>query len=119
MTSYSRILIDFIKPLLNGRESEADFLLKARSGMLAWNHVVTDEHKLPVEVELKELYEQLTKTHPDAVANLNMLVIRKLMYFSGYHQFIVKVESRKKPEGSRTLYVESIEADKFRKLFCN
>ncbi|MHB1279103.1 MAG: hypothetical protein ACYC1Q_11985 [Bacteroidia bacterium] len=119
MTSYSRILIDFIKPLLNGRESEADFLLKARSGMIAWNHVVTDEHKLPVELELKQLYEQLTQAHPDAIANLNMLVIRKLMYFSGYHQFIVKVESRKKPEGSRTLYVESIEADKFRKLFSN
>lgn len=119
MTSYSRILIDFIKPLLNGRESEADFLLKAQAGMMAWNHVVSDEHKLPLEAELDQVYQLITRDHPEAVARLNMLVIRKLMYFNKYQQFILKVESRKRSEGTRTLYVESIEAEKFRKLLTN
>lgn len=119
MTSYSRILIDFIKPLLNGRESEADFLQKAQAGMMAWNHVVSDEHQLPLEAALNEVYVRMTKEYPDVVAKLNMLVIRKVMYFNRYQQFIIKVESRKQKAGTRTLYVESIEAEKFRELLTN
>lgn len=116
MTSYSSILIDFIKPLLNGRESEADFLQKAQAGMMAWNHVVSDENNLHLEEELMEMYRQLTTASPKAKDQVNSLVLRKLQYFGKHQQLIIRVESRIKQQGNRTLYVESIEADAFRQL---
>jgi hypothetical protein len=44
---------------------------------------------------------------------LEFLTARKPMMFRQYQQFIFSVETRKKPDGSISLHVESGPADKF------
>jgi len=54
--SYSSVLIQFIKPLLDGSETEKDYLMKAKMGMIAWNSHVSDQSKLPYNKEMKAIF---------------------------------------------------------------
>ena len=110
--SYSDVLIKFIEPLIDGTEDLDDFLMKARMGMVAWNYHVSDQNKLPYDKETKAVLEMMTSFNDEGKKTLNELVLRKEMHFSQYDQFIVKIETRRKPDGSTTLFVQSYPADK-------
>lgn len=110
--SYSGLLIKFIEPLLNGDESDEEFLAKAKIGQIAWNHSVSDENNLLLDSEMKAALKTLISLYPDLKETMNMLVIRKAIEFGKYKQFIFKVENRHKSNGTVNMYVESAPADK-------
>ena len=64
---------------------------------------------------MKAILKQMTAENSEGKAILNSLVLRKEMAFSQYKQFIAKVEIRRKPDNSTTLYVESFPVDKILK----
>lgn len=113
--SYPSLLIKFIEPLLNGDESDEEFLAKAKIGQLAWNHSVSDENNLPLDSEMKNALQKFISMYPEQKEILNMLVLRKAMEFQEHQQFIFTVENRYKKDGTVNLYVESAPADKIRK----
>lgn len=113
--SYSGILIKFIEPILTGAEDEHEYLLKAFAGQMAWNYCVSDENKLPLDSVQKEMMKYLTTQSAEAKQILNMLVLRKAMLYPNHQQFIFNVEIKTKPDGSKTLFVESTPADNIRK----
>jgi hypothetical protein len=110
--SYSKILIEFIDPLLTGEEDESEFLSKARLGQVAWNFNVSDSNDLPYDDDHKKILFDLSKKDERFKETLNRLVKRKALKFSQYNQFLFKVEMRRKADGQATLYVESAPADK-------
>ena len=110
--AYSRVLIEFIEPLLDGTEDEDEYLAKARIGMIAWNYHVSDQNKLPYDDTMKAILQQMTEENEDGKEILNALVLRKKLHFSNYNQFLFKVETRTKPNGDTVLYVESGPVDK-------
>lgn len=113
--SYSNLLIQFIDPLLDGSEDEAAFLRKAKVGMIAWNFHVSDSHQLPYDKETKEILASATAENKEVKDILNYLLMRKQSDYYQYPQLIFKVEMRTKPNGMKTLYVESAPADKIAK----
>jgi len=113
--SYSSILIQFIEPLLNGSETEEEYLMKAKMGIIAWNYHVSDQNKLPYDKEMKSILKQMTKTNSEGGKILNLLVLRKEANFINYKQLLTKVEIRRKSDNSTTLYVESFPVDKIMK----
>ncbi len=115
MTSYSGVLIEFIEPLLQGNETEEALLEKAKIGMMAWNYSITNANKLPFNAEMKQIMLDTTSKNPEAKEVLNQLTLRKEMLFSQFNQFFFHVEIKTKPDGSKTLYVESAPADKIGK----
>ncbi|MBC7381547.1 MAG: hypothetical protein H7296_00970 [Bacteroidia bacterium] len=110
--SYSSILIDFISPLLNNREDTEQFLMKAKAGMIVWNYVVVEQTNLPFKREMQLGLRKANASFPDFKVTLDTLVARKTLLYADHLQFIVKVESRVKPNGSVNLYVESVPVDK-------
>lgn len=110
--AYSRVLIEFIEPLLDGTEDEDEFLTKARMGMIAWNYHVSDQNKLPYDDTMKAILQQMTDENEEGKEILNALVLRKELHFSNYNQFLFKVETRTKPNGDTVLRVESGPVDK-------
>jgi len=112
---YSELLIRFIEPLLEREESEASFLEKAKAGMIAWNYCVSEENNLKGNAEMSSILKGIYETYPDAKKTLDMLIERKQMYFPMYSNFIFDVRINIKPEGTKTLYVESAPADKLPK----
>ncbi|WP_339923495.1 hypothetical protein [uncultured Cyclobacterium sp.] len=110
--AYSSILIQFIQPLLNGSETENEYLTKAKMGIIAWNYHVSDQNKLPYNKEMKSILKQMTKANYEGRKMLNLLVSRKEAKFNNYKQLLTNVEIRRKPDNSATLYVESYPADK-------
>lgn len=114
--SYSNILIKFIQPILDGSETEEDYLAKAKAGMIAWNYHLSDQNQLPYDDEMKAILKQITSENSEGKEMLNKLVLRKEMEFSQYQQFLAKVEIRTKPDDSKTLYVESYPIDKIGKV---
>lgn len=113
--SYSGILIKFIEPILTGTEDEDEYLLKAKAGQMAWNYCISDDNKLPLNSVMKAIMKNLTTHSAEAKETLNMLVLRKTMLFPNHQQFIFNVEIKTKPDGSKTLLVESTPADNIRK----
>jgi len=113
--SYSGILIKFIEPILTGTEDEDEFLLKAKAGQMAWNYCVSGDNKLPLDSVMKAIMKNLTTHSAEAKETLNMLVLRKTMLYPNHHQYIFNVEIKTKPDGSKTLFVESTPADNIRK----
>lgn len=116
MTSYSGILIEFIEPMLQGNESEEALLEKAKIGIMAWNFCISNANKLPLNAEMKEIMHQITTNSSEARETLNKLTLRKEMLFPQFNQFIFHVEIKTKPDGSKTLYVESAPANKIGKI---
>lgn len=113
--SYSSILIDFINPLLTGKEDEYEFLAKAKLGQMAWNFSVSDLNKLPFDNIHKEIFLITLKQYDKELKEtLNMLVMRKGIKFSQYNQFIFNIEMRTNKYGQKTLYAESAPADKIK-----
>lgn len=113
--SYSGILIKFIEPILTGTEDEDEYLLKAFAGQMAWNYCVSNDNKLPLDSVQKKMMKYLTTQSAEAKEIMNMLVLRKAMIYPNDHQVIFNVEIKTKPDGSKTLFVESTPADNIRK----
>lgn len=109
---YSSILIDFIEPLITGDEDEHEFLDKAMLGQIAWNFSVSDTNDLPFDAIHKQIFNEIASTNSEVKEILNKLVLRRVMKFSQFNQFIFKVEIRENKLGQKTLYVESAPADK-------
>ena len=113
--SYSGILIKFIEPILTGTENEDEYLEKAQIGQMAWNYCVSGDNKLPLDSLMKVIMKKITSSHVDAKQTLNMLVLRKTILYPNHQQYILNVELKTKPDGSRTLFVESTPVDNIRK----
>ncbi len=109
---YSKILIDFINPLLTGQEDETELLSKLTLGQIAWNFSVSDENDLPLDNMHKESFIKITQYNSELKEILNMLVLRKATKYSEHNQFIFKVEIREKALGEKVVYVESVPRDK-------
>lgn len=114
--SYSQLLIDFIDPILDGQEDEITFLEKAKAGQIAWNFCVSDKLGVKGDQYMKAVLKNITAQHPEAKEILDPLVIRKQTLFEQYDQYILLVESREKPNGETTLYVESAPAKYLKKM---
>ncbi len=112
--SYSSILIKFIEPLLNGTETEEEYLLKAKMGMVAWNFHVSDQYKLPYDNEMKTILKSMTSENKEGNEILNQLVLRKQMKFLKYNQFILEVKLNYKIDNTITLYVNSVPAERLK-----
>lgn len=80
--SYSRVLIEFIEPLLDVTEDEDEFLTNARMGMIAWNYHVSDQNKLPYDDIMKVILCQMTEENEEGKEILSALVLRKQLHFS-------------------------------------
>jgi hypothetical protein len=113
--SYSKLLIDFISPILTGQENEEEFYDKAKLGQIAWNFNVSDINTLPFDDIHKEIFINLAQSDSKLKEILNFLVLRKEIKFSQYNQFIFKIEIKTNEFGVKTLYAESASADKIEK----
>lgn len=113
--SYSALLVEFIDPLLDGKENDEEFLMKAKAGQIAWNYAISDKHRLPFDIEMKNRLKKLVSIYPEMKETFDMLVIRKGAKFAEFNQYIFTVETRDKIDGSVNLYVESAPADKIKK----
>jgi hypothetical protein len=106
--SYSSLLIDFISPILTGQEDELEFLEKAKTGVTAWNFCVSDQAGLAADSGIKIVLEEYLKEAPKWLKEIiDKLVIRKHTDFGKYDQYILLAETRRKPDGSAYLHVES------------
>ncbi len=56
--SYSKILIDFIDPLLTGQEDETELLSKLTLGQIGWNFSVSDFKNFPLDNMHKESFKR-------------------------------------------------------------
>jgi hypothetical protein len=101
-------LQDFAAPLLNGNENTEEFLAKPKVAERAWNYCISEEFDLTIFPELKKAVDQSKKQHPDMEIVFHLMKELKKNDFDEYKNFIVKAESRIKPDGSQTLYVESL-----------
>jgi hypothetical protein len=110
--SYSKVLIDFIDPLLTGQEDEKELLDKLKLGQIAWNFSVSDVNELPYDDIHKASFLKITQYDSRLKETLNKLVLRKAAKFSHYNQFLFNVEIREKKFGGKVVYVESVPADK-------
>ena len=108
--AYSQLLIEFIEPLLTGQEDELEFWEKAKAGQIAWNFCISDQSGILGDDYMKTVLKQITDQHPQAKEVLNTLTLRKQTHFAQYDQYILQVETRRKPNGEVTLYVESAAA---------
>ena len=115
MVFYSKVLMEFIEPLLSGTENAEEFLVKAKIGQMIWNYTISDSYNLSLDADMKKALKKLLSIHPEMIETMNMLVVRKAMLFQDYNHFIFTVENRYKPDGTANLYVESAPADKMLK----
>lgn len=113
---YSKLLIEFIDPIITGDEDEEEFMVKARLGQIAWNLIVTKENKLAPYKELQFIILETSVKVPNYNAIIELLKRRKEEHFGEHQQFILKTEVRSKPDGSGSLYVETTFAHKMKKL---
>ncbi|MCC5931911.1 MAG: hypothetical protein JJU28_21890 [Cyclobacteriaceae bacterium] len=112
MVFYSQVLMDFIEPLLSGNEDNDEYLAKAWFGQTAWNYSIAEVNNLPYGAELKATIQKLNSMYPDMSEPMKRLVERKIEKFNDHNQFIFSVELRHKPDGTVSLYVESVPVDK-------
>jgi hypothetical protein len=114
--SYSKLLIDFIDPLLTGQEDETELLSKLTLGQIAWNFSVSDLNDLPLDNRHKESFIKITQYDSKLKEILNQLVLRRAAKYSQHNQFIFKVEIREKKFGEKVVYVEAMPGDKIGKI---
>lgn len=114
--SYSKLLIDFIDPLITGQEDEQQFLDKLKLGKLAWNYSVSDLNDLPLDNIHKDIFLKLTQSNSALKEILNKLVLRKSMKYSQHNQFIFEVGIRKNKFGQKVFFAESIPTNKIDKI---
>jgi hypothetical protein len=115
ITRYSEVLSEFIEPMLGEEETEETFLQKARAGMIIWNYCVSKENNLKGTEEMSEILLQSLAEYPQMKPLLEKFVKRKQIYFAGLSHFIFEVRVNTKPDGTKTLYVETAPADKLDK----
>ena len=117
--SYSDQLARFIQPILEEEEDEESLLFKAQMGMVAWNYCLSQEYEFIPYAKLgaTDAYERAQGQSKQWEIWMKQLVQRKLTKFSQYSNFLVIAQIRDKPDGSKTLYVESAPVEIFtRKL---
>ncbi len=115
MEPLSEVLLNFIDPLLDGRDDEHTTLSKAKLGQIVWNSCVSDSLNLPIDKEMKRILKMQLVDSPEINKIVNTLTIRKNTLFSHYNNFIFSVELRKKQNGSTALHVISAPVDKIKK----
>ena len=110
VTKYSEVLSEYIEPLLVEEETEETYLSKARAGMIAWNYCVSLENNLQGTSEMSEIIRNGFVQYPESKVVLEFFIERKKMHCAQYDQFIFDVRVNTKPDGTKTLYVESVPA---------
>ena len=113
---YSSVLQDFAAPLLAGNENREELVSKFKIAELVWNHSIAEEFNLPVFALLDIAIQESNKKYPGMKDIFLLLKEIKALDFKAYKNFIVKTEYRIKPNGSASIFVETIEPDKLRHL---
>jgi hypothetical protein len=116
---YSSLLQDFAQPLINGDETPDAVLQKLKVAELIWNHCVARENQLPIFDLLDKAINESNKRHPEMKIVCSILQELKKAEFNEYNNFIVKTEYRIKPDGSKTIYVESISPEMAKEIYKN
>ena len=116
---YSTLLQDFAEPLINGDETPDAVLQKLKVAELIWNHCVAKENQLPIFDMLDKAINDSNDRHPEMKIVCSILQELKKAEFNEYNNFIVKTEYRIKPDGSKTIYVESIPPEIAKEIYKN
>jgi hypothetical protein len=116
---YSSLLQDFAQPLINGDETPDVVLQKLKVAELIWNHCVAKENQLPIFELLDKAINDSNDRHPEMKIVCSILRELKNAEFNEYNNYIVKTEYRIKPDGSKTIYVESIPPEIAREIYKN
>jgi hypothetical protein len=116
---YSALLQDFAKPLINGDETLDAAMQKNKVAELIWNHCVAKENQLPIFDTLDKAIRESNEQHPEMKYVCFMLQELKKAEYSVYNNFIVTTEYRIKPDGSKTIYVESIPPEIAKEFYKN
>ena len=116
---YSSLLQDFAQPLINGDETPDAVLQKLKVAELIWNHCVARENQLPIFDMMDKAINDSNKRYPEMKIVCSMLQELKESEFSEYNNTIVKTEYRIKPDGSKTIYVESMTPEIAKEIYKN
>jgi hypothetical protein len=108
--SVSGLLTKYIEPLLTGKEDTDEYLKKAQIGQMAWNYCVSIDNDLKCSSEMNAIITATIAGNAGAMETLDKLYLRKRMLFMEHQLFILNVETRKKPFGRSSLFVESTHA---------
>ena len=104
-------LIEFIQPLLDGSEDAGEYLLKAQTGMIAWNYSVIIDMKLSFHDQLNEMLKSELSFDANAKETFEMLTKRKKEIFFQYKQFFFSVNIIRNPDMTIKLVVETTQTD--------
>jgi hypothetical protein len=112
---YSSIIQDFIRPLLNQQDNDELFFKKIKIAEVIWNYCIAKEFNLSVFAELDKHIAEQNKKHKEMKCIFDAFVESKNTDFKCYKNFITKVEYRINANGNKSLYVESIDPEFFKK----
>jgi len=114
---YSGVLQDFAEPLFDGSEPQDAILQKLKVAELIWNHCIAEEYQLPVFAALDKAIRESNVMHPEMKIAFYLMRELKKAEFSEYKNFILKTEYRIKPDGSKSIYVESVAPEIFKSIY--
>ena len=105
--SYSSILQDFARPLLNSKDTDEEFLRKMKEIEIIWNYCIAKKFRMPVFEEIDKIITNQHKKHPEMKLVFDMFLELKRTEFNNYNNYIIKIELRENNDGVKTFYVES------------
>jgi archaellum biogenesis ATPase FlaH len=106
---YSSILQDFASPLLSSEDTDEEFMKKMEIIEIIWNYSIAKKFRLLFFKDLEKLINQERERDIEMKAVLDMFMKVKEMEYGQYNNYITKMELRKKSDGNKTLYVESVD----------
>ncbi len=104
---YSNILQDYARPLLSSKDTDEEFMRKMKVIEIIWNYSIAKKFRLSVFKELDKIISVQHKQQVEMKAVFDMFLELKQFEYSQYNNYILKIELRKKSDGTKTLYVES------------
>lgn len=105
--AYSALLQEFVEPLLAGDETEEQFLQYCKFGMTVWNYHVCLKYRLKMLPLIEHAIKEGGDGNPDHRLMVDWMMQYKDAKFQQYDNIILSVTKSIKPDGSRTLQVES------------
>lgn len=101
---YSKLIMDFVKPILLDTDSEEILKKKITTAQTFWNYDIAKKYDMPA---FKELQEQVSKkaTEEEYKPIFDFFAKRKITGFSSYNNFITDIQTRTDRNG-----IESVTA---------
>lgn len=113
---YSEVLQDYAAPLLDKNDSANVFLERLKVAELIWNYCIAKEFKLPCLNILQNAIDSSNSEYPEMLDVFHLMTEIKERDFKQYKNFIINTEYRIKPDGSKTIYVESAEPEALKNI---